>query len=124
MTECPQCFANFKGYKCTCGYVPKAVVAVNTLRESNPEHGLTKSSQDWLRSNRVHSDSMSRKEKTAANLAYIKRLQLSTPKAAAEPHAWAYEVLTKIADGEVVHPHSEFLARQVTGIQREEREAA
>lgn len=123
MIECPECLEVFKGLKCSCGYTPK-VAAFTHRASSSPEHGLTRSSQDWLLSNGIHKAGMTRAEKTLANRAYMKRLGKTGAKAQVEPHAWAYEIITKLADGEVVNSWAEKLARDVTGIQREELRAA
>jgi hypothetical protein len=78
----------------------------------------------WLTANGIHKPGMTRKEKTLANLAYIKRLQATAKKSQLEPHAWAFEILTKLADGEVVHQLQEQMAREVTGVWREEKAVA
>jgi hypothetical protein len=118
MTECPQCFANFKGYKCTCGYTPRNSVAFIADAPKRDERVLTEQAQSWLAHNGIHKPGMTRAEKTKANFDYMKRLAATAKKSELEPHAWAYEVLTKISDGEVVSAHAEKMARDVSGVER------
>jgi len=124
MIECPECMEVFNGSKCSCGYVPRAAVAFFGEKPIRDERALTEQAQSWLAHNGIHKPGMTRAEKTKANFAYMKRLAATAKKADTEPHAWAYEILTKIADGEVVSVFQEKCARDVTGIYREEREAA
>lgn len=124
MIECPKCFSTFAGKRCTCGYEPRNAVAYISETPTRDERALTEQAQSWLAHNGIHKPGMTRAEKTKANFAYMKRLAATAKKADTEPHAWAYEILTKIADGEVVSAFQEKCARDVTGIWREERDAA
>lgn len=81
----------------------------------------TDEARKWLESHGIHKAGMSRKEKTEANLAYMRRMKVM-PKP--EPTAWAYEILSRIADGVKVSGHAEAMAREVTKIKREHLEAA
>lgn len=121
MIDCPECMEPIRGVKCACGYVVPRVVSFPGDRRSNPETVLTEQARQWLEANGIHKPGMTRAEKTQADREYIKRLaRLPRP----ESNAWAYQIISDIADGVYVTPYAEACAREVTGIEREERKAA
>ena len=88
---------------------------------SQLEAQKTAEARQWLEHRGIHKPRMTRKEKTEANRAYLRKLKTM---AKPEPHAWAYEIISLIADGEIVTHHAEAMAREVTGISKDEKEAA
>lgn len=127
MIECPKCFNQFNGAKCGCGYVPRNTAPINATQFQERmarEREFQAECARWLLHNRVITAQMSKPEKMKAMAVYRARLLKARPIAETEPRAWAYEILSKIADGEIVSPVQEQMAREVTGIWREERDAA
>lgn len=120
MTECPECMATFKGNKCACGYTPPRV-AYFTEKATREEAVASEQARQWLEHHGIHKPGMTRKEKTAASIAYMKRIK-SMPKP--ESNAWAFEIISRIADGEIVTAHAEACAREVARVPKDQREAA
>lgn len=125
---CPECGTKIEATArgCACGwgsrrgsYAPSGYddeARQQRLRMiADLESVKTAEAQRWLESHGIHKAGMSRKEKTQANLTYMHRLKVM-PKP--ESHAWAYEIISRIADGERVTAHAEAMAREVTKIER------
>lgn len=70
----------------------------------------TEQAQIWLEKNGVVGRNVRGQERREALVAYIKRLK-TLPKP--EPTAWAYEIVSRIADGESVSYAVEKMAREV-----------
>jgi len=120
MIECPKCFSQFNGKKCSCGYTPPRIAYFHPP-EAKSESVSTEHARQWLDRNGIHKPGMSREEKTKSCLAYMRKLKTS-PKP--EPTAWAFEIISRIADGEIVSAHAEAIAREVSGVKKEQRGVA
>lgn len=130
---CPECgtkiAGNARGCACGWGGGRKAYASsfddefTQERKRKIAETELQKSvdARLWLERHGIYKAGMTRKEKTAADLAYMRRLK-TLPKV--ESHNWAYEIISRLADGESVTAHAEALAREVTKIPREHRDAA
>lgn len=109
MIECPKCFSQFNGKKCSCGYLPPRI-AYFRESEAKSESVATDRARQWLERHGIHKPGMSRKEKTQACLAHMRRVKTM---AKPEPTAWAYEILSRVADGEIVTPLMHKMATEV-----------
>ncbi len=131
---CPECGTKIEATArgCACGWGSRRGSYANSGYSDDDrqqrarmiaelESAKTADARKWLESHGIHKAGMSRKEKTAADLAYMRWLKVM-PKP--ESHAWAYEIISRIADGERVTAHAEAMAREVTKIPREHRVAA
>lgn len=117
--ECPQCWSAFSGPKCKCGYVPKVerspAERSQAIREL--ERSKTEEAKDWLEHQRIVSRDVTGTKRRETLRAYLLKLKKS-PKP--EPHSWAYEILSRIGDGEIVNPLNEKMAREVVAMNMKE----
>lgn len=77
------------------------------------EQIASEQARQWLERHGIHRSGMTRKERTAANMEYMRRLK-TLPKP--EPTAWAFEIVSRIVEGEIVSPWAEKCARDVSGV--------
>ena len=77
------------------------------------EQQASERARQWLEQHGIHKPGMSRRERTAANMEYMRKLK-TLPKP--EPTAWAFEIVSRIVEGEIVSPWVEKCARDVSGV--------
>lgn len=83
---------------------------MKTLRD---ESVATQHASQWLHDRRICPRNVVGPERRALLRAYIARLK-TLPKP--EPRAWAYETLSRIAEGESIPPICEAMAREVVAM--------
>lgn len=110
--ECPQCWNSFSGPKCKCGYVPKVErsPAERSMAIRELERSKTEEAKDWLVHHKIVCREVKGAERRQALQAYMRKLK-TLPKP--ETYAWAYEILSRIADGEIVTPLMHKMATEV-----------
>jgi hypothetical protein len=116
MIECPECGGKFAGSKCKCGYLPRSTNSFSdadhkrALRES--ERGLTEQAMAW---NDMHAGTkgMTGEQRRKQLAAYRKRISQQTPVAKSDARAWAYAIVSRISDGELLPHYVVEMARAV-----------
>lgn len=123
MKECPECGSalNYGAKSCSCGWGKSKDHGMSQFEKDQwdrdhkaamkiQEDIATEQAQTWLEKNGIVGRQVKGLERRKALTAYLKKLN-SMPRP--ESHAWAYDIVSRIADGEIICGEAEKMARSV-----------
>lgn len=128
---CPECGANiaYNARSCACGWGSRSTrtrpaddhanaqfAAERKAMLATIEAVATQAARQWLEDRRIVSVAVTGSQRREVLRAYLARLKI-LPKP--EPRSWAYAMLSRIAEGEVVSPICHQWAEEVVAMGRE-----
>lgn len=84
------------------------------------ESALTQQAREWNDAQGITNPSMTPAERVAALKAHCKRLNAMPAVAQTSPKAWAYKIMSDLADGVLVDHQVAKMAKEVVGVKNEE----
>lgn len=80
------------------------------------ERAFSKSCRDWLDHNQITKPGMTQGDRMKAMAPFRNRVKADLLNGPSDTRAWAFDVVSRIADGEIYSAHAETMARDVVAM--------